>query len=1071
MSPKSAAPGLLCLLFAATLRAQTPTATLVGRIVDPSGSGVPGATIRVNDPETNQTRITQSQVDGSYTISNLPPGRYEATIDKTGFRRLVENKLELRVDQTARLDAQLEIGSTGQSIVVEASVPLLNTENASRGDVIVNHEMTQMPLNGRDFTDLAFMVAGVGPSEQSAKGGPMSINGVRADGSNVLIDGLNDQNPRDAGAQVSPPLDSLQEFKMQTSGYSAEYGRLAGGVMNMVLKSGGNQVHASVFEFLRNDLFDARNFFDATKGKLRRNQFGGTLTGPVVIPKLYNGHNRTFLLASWESYRQRQGQTQVDTVPTALEHHGDFSKSVDSNGKPVTLKDPLGGNFAGNVIPASRLSSVALKILPYFPQPTLPGQVNNYITAAPVPDSWDNFLFKVDQKVSDKDNVSFRALQRWSSSTNPFSGSNLGTFPSNTDTSQKLASITYTRVFSASLVNEARAGLTRTTSLQQGGFIGHDYARDFGITGLTTDPKVVGFPRIQVSGLETLGDSNSTPITYLINNYDASNTLTWIKGNHTIRFGGEIVRTQFFQPTNTDFRGTFSFKGKWTNSATGDFLLGLLDTSTRRVGSAWNYIFETQFSAFVQDDYKIAHNLTLNIGLRYDVLQPPSEKYGQIASYVPSLGKIILGSAVTIPNWQATVANAGLNGLVALASDVGLPPSLAYGNYDDFAPRIGLAWRPFGDNRTVLRTGYGIFYTGSRLNPVRTDLTGGFPFASSQTFTKTNNPGDLTYSNAYPDALAKAQGINATTGYEVNAPSQYLQSWNFTIEREIGRGVGVEVGYTGSKGTHLGRKYDIDQAVRKSGAALPDGSYPRPIPGFSDVEYYSFSQNSSYNAATISVLKRLDHGIFFRVNYTCGKSLDTASGLNYAGAGGYAGAQDQHNLLAERGRSDFDVRHNFSMNFTYQVPFHNLIVRGWQLSGTGRAYSGQPFTPSMKSTSQLLGEPTRPDRVANGSLANPTPLGWFNVAAFPIVPDSAFRFGNSGRNILDGPGFMAFNLALSKQFTIAERARAQFRWETFNFTNRANFNLPNKQVDTLGAGTITGAGASRVMQLGLRVEF
>jgi len=429
------------------------------------------------------------------------------------------------------------------------------------------------------------------------------------------------------------------------------------------------------------------------------------------------------------------------------------------------------------------------------------------------------------------------------------------------------------------VVNELHAGLTRTTSLQKGGHLGHDYAVDFGITGLTTDPKVVGFPRIQVSGLETLGDSNSTPIQFVVNNYDISNTLTWIKGAHTLRVGGEIIRTQFFQPTNTDFRGTFNFKGKWTNSPTADFLLGLLDTSTRRIGSAWNYIFETNYGAFVQDDYKIHPNLTLNLGVRYDILQPPTEKYGQIASYNPAIGKIILGSARTIPNLQATLASAGLTGLVAVASDYGLPASLVYGNYDNLAPRIGLAWRPFGDNRTVVRTGYGVFYNGNRLNPVRTDLTGGFPFSASQTFTKTSNPAALTLANAFPDALAKVQGVNSTNGYEVNAPSQYLQSWNFTVERELGGGVGIEAGYTGSKGTHLGRKYNIDQS-------LPQPGNPKPIPAFSDVEYYGFGSNSSYNAGTVSILKRFDHGLFFRANYTYGKSIDTASGLNYAGAGG-----------------------------------------------------------------------------------------------------------------------------------------------------------------------------------------
>jgi hypothetical protein len=319
---------------------QTSIATLVGRITDPSHAGVPGATIQVRNVNTNESRTAQSQADGEYTLSNLPPGTYEVIVDKTGFRRLRESNLELQVEQTARLDAQLLIGTTSETVEVKADVPLLNTETSSRGDVITSTEITEMPLNGRDFNDLAFLVAGVQPAEQGGKGSPYVANGARADASNVLIDGLNDENPRDAGAQARPPLDSLQEFKFQTSGYSAEYGRLAGGVVSMVLKSGGNQLHGALFEYFRNDLLDARNFFDAGKSELRRNQFGGTISGPVIIPKLYNGRDKTFYFVSWESFRGVQGSNSLGIVPTTLERNGDFSQSFDANGKPILIKDP-----------------------------------------------------------------------------------------------------------------------------------------------------------------------------------------------------------------------------------------------------------------------------------------------------------------------------------------------------------------------------------------------------------------------------------------------------------------------------------------------------------------------------------------------------------------------------------------------------------------------------------------------------------------------------------------------------------------------------------------------------------
>lgn len=399
---------IVALLFAALLTfmlagigmAQEPTATLVGRVTDTSHASVAGAEIKVSNVNTNQSRTGRSGADGEYTVSNLLPGVYDVTIDKAGFKQLHETKLELKADQTARLDAHLEVGAVSQTIEITAQVPLINTETSSKGDVVAPNEIAEIPLNGRDFNDLAFTVPGVQPGEQGAKGSKYVVNGARADSSNVIIDGFNDENARDAGVQVSPPLDALQEFKFQTSGYSAEYGRLAGGVVNMLLKSGGNRFHGSLFEFVRNDMFDARNFFDlTTKNKLRRNQFGGTLTGPVVIPKLYDGHDRTFFMVSWESQRQVQGSPSISIVPSLLERQGNFSQSKG------TLKSPFKTgpckSFTGSQIPASCMSPVSQALLNFYPLPNLDPLLNggnNYIANNNNVDNYDNFVFKVDQK-------------------------------------------------------------------------------------------------------------------------------------------------------------------------------------------------------------------------------------------------------------------------------------------------------------------------------------------------------------------------------------------------------------------------------------------------------------------------------------------------------------------------------------------------------------------------------------------------------------------------------------------------------------------------------------------------
>jgi len=453
--------------------------------------------------------------------------------------------------------------------------------------------------------------------------------------------------------------------------------------------------------------------------------------------------------------------------------------------------------------------------------------------------------------------------------------------------------------------------------------------------------------------------------------------------------------------------------------------------------------------------------------VRYEVQFMPTEKDGQMTNFVPGIGKVILAGTSTVPHLASILASTGLTGQVGVASDYGLPQSLVNNNYANFAPRVGFAWRPFGDNRTVLRSGYGVFYTGMRLSAIRTDLTGGFPFSLSQSFTgSTGNLTLLTLANPFPDSLAKVSGITTSNGFDVSPASPYLQSWNLTIEREVGRGAAIELGYSGSKGAHLGRKYDLNQQVRTPASSI------RPFPFWGDIEYYAFGSNSSYNAATVTVRRRFSGGLFFRANYTFGKSIDTASGMNYAGDGGYQGAQNSLNLNAERGRSDFDIRHVFSMNFAWELPFRrNVLVRGWQIAGSGTMYSGQPFTPQLSGPNGDLGYATRPDRIANGAIANPSPTMWYNLAAFSTVPDNAYRFGNSGRNILDGPDATSINLALSRFFRISERGRAQLRWETFNTTNHSSFNLPAVNIDKSNAGTITKAKPARVMQIGLRYQF
>ena len=1045
---------------------QSSTATLVGTVRDSSGAVLAGVSIQIRNSSTDEHRETVTTATGDFTVAELPPGIYEVIARKQGFRALRETDFELQIDQMARLDLKMELGAVSESVEVMAYAPLLNTENAVKGDVLVSSQVIEMPLNGRDFSDLALLVPSVLPRAQGGLGSAFNINGARADNTNFVIDGFNDQNPRGAAAQARPNLDALEEFKMQTSNYSAETGRLAGGVMNMVLKSGSNRFHGVLFEFIRNNIFDARNFFDADQAPLHRNQFGGTVSGPVIVPRIYNGHDRTFFLFSWESYRQTQGDSLLSHLPSAAERSGDFSADG-------PLKDPLKTGTCSaairtacflNVIPPDRLSPIALRVQKFYPTPNVFAGANNYRASVIAPDDWDAFVIKVDQHFLHNDTVSYRFLDRRNRNANPFNGSDTGQYGNRVRQGQSLMGLNYVHLFRSNLLNDARVGFSRTDDREVGYFQGHDYAADFGIPGLTTDPKLIGIPRFTVQGFAALGDGANMPVSFDVNNLEGSDALTWVKGSHIFKTGVDILRTQFFQPYYNNNRGTFNFIGRWTTQPYADFLLGLPDSTSRQIGVTNNYLFSTFYGVFVQDDWKIRPNLTLNVGLRWDIPKPPVDKYDRWTNFVPAIGRQILAD-------DRTLVGSGIVYLQAntgLARDYGLPPALVYARYNNLAPRFGLAWRPFGGTRLVVRGGFGIFYGTALQNPVRNDLANVFPFATSQTFNRlANNINFITLANPFPPGGAT---INVN-GYDLHAKTPSLESWNLTLEREIGNGTAIEIAYVGSKGSHLGRQYDLNQPFRIPGLQFGNGNFPRPFNDFGTINYYGFGSNSSYNAGTLSLRRALRNGFFYTLNYTYSKSIDDASQIQGNSDGGYALAQNSRDLRADRGRSDFDIGHAFTSLFSYETPWkRNILVRGWQVSGTTRMYTGQPFTPKVTNVNLNLGEANRPDRVAKGTLPAPGADQWFDVTAFPAVPTGSFRFGNSGRNILDAPGRIELNGTLFKNFR-REKWSSQFRWEVFNVLNHPNFHLPVNAVNAPNAATITAADPGRLMQFGLRVMF
>jgi outer membrane receptor protein involved in Fe transport len=1111
----------LMLITAGTAVAQDDTATLVGRVTDSQHAVIPGATIMVRDVNSDARRTAATDKQGEYTVADLPPGTYDVTISKPSFKEDEQPMVTLETGQTARFDATLVVGAITEIVTVTTKVGALNTETSDKGDTVSPLEISEMPLDGRDFNDLVFNIAGISPAEEGTKGSEFVGNGVRSDQTNIVVDGINNTNPRDGTAEAAPPLDSLEEFKVQTSGYSAEYGRVAGPVVNLTIKKGGNVLKGSFFEFVRNDLFDAGNYFDVpnTKSELRRNQFGGTIGGPVSIPHLYNGHDKTFFLLSEESYRQVQGMDAIGIVPSLEERMGNFADSYNTftgvkfntplppttpGGPPLPplpLFNPATGAILNNFqLPSSSFDPTALLLMNSFyplptPQYSLPG-ANNYIVNEKGYTYWDNVVIKIDQQLAAHDEASIKYLFRHEHTLKPFAsvtdtigaGNLTGDWGSIKHNVQTIVAFNETHIFNPTLINDFRTGLTRNVNNEHALDAGTDWGALLGIPGGTTVPSLEQFPYFNIDGYETLGDTTQQPEQYTSNNYDTNDTITYSKGKHTAKFGVSMLRVQYIQPTNTEFSGELDFNGKTVGVSGGknsvtvataqngffEFLAGAPSGAGIRIGAVSNHLHDTNYATFAQDDYKVSAGLTLNLGLRFELETLPYEENNQFSNFIPSLNKAVLAAPET-PAIDAIIgsvtSSGGVNAapFVGFANQLGYPRTLIFPNHNRFAPRAGFAFRPSLNDQLVIRGGYGIFFTGSRLSVIRTELAGQFPFSIVESNCD---------SQSIPTALTGCSPrFSTVNGYDPHAASSYVQSYNLTFERALPKGMAMEVAYVGSKGTHLGRQYDINQRNPAFGIASTKNNIPtfaRPYSGFfTDVDFFSFNAYSNYNAGTATLRKRFEHGLLFRLNFTWARSLDLSSGLNYAGKGGFNGAQNSQDPDAEYGRSDSDRKFVLNGNFVYLLPFHrNFYVSGWEMAGSVQGDSGTPLTPQLSGPVLDDGVATRPNRVCNGALAHPSVNLWFNTACFPQVPATSYGiFGNSGRNIITGPKLVVIDLSLSRNFRITDKTKLQFRWEVFNVPNHPNFNTPNDFVDQADVGTITSAKDPRVMQLGAKYQF
>lgn len=1065
---------VLLLAFASAASSQTPTAGVTGRVTDAAGAVVPNVTIKVTNLATNISQQTVTNESGDFVLPYLNPASHVLEAAAAGFRSYRRDNFTLAVGQMLRIDIRLEVGAASETVNITDAPTALNTESGARGEVTNSTEIAELPLDGRNFSDLALLTGGVIPRGDGGDGS-FAVNGGRGDNTGFLLDGMNNTQRRNTGVVINPPIESIQEFKMLTSGFSAEYGRYAGGMLTAVTKSGTNRFHGSLYEFLRNDIFDAKGYFDPERLKLRRNQFGATVSGPVWIPKLFNGRNRTFFLFAWDSLRQIEGSAERALVPTPEMLRGDFSKATDANGRPITITDTVNRvPFANNQIPANRFDPVAVKLLKYFPTPNLTNSPFNYITQGNLTNSFDSFSAKVDHSLNDQSRLSMGAFWRTRDSFNPVitSRSPLPYFGSSNTPNEVLTYIRFLHTFTPTMYLEASANYSRRDNREVWPNSGDssDWAAETGFKGGTNNPVSAGPPYLVLTGYMPIGPAYDIPKIWAYNNYQYAGTLTWIRGAHSFKFGADYLRMQYFSRSYGDTRGRVNFLGRYTGHPVADFMLGWIDSSRRQLDATGPYHLISNYAGFLQDDFKVTRNLTLNLGIRYDLMKNPREKFGGLAMFLPTLGKVVVAGTglYSEADFNARIAAAGLANAVVKAADAGLPQTIVRDDTNNFAPRFGFAWRMFGNSRMVLRGGYGIFYGSSSLYRMD-EYADTYPFGVTETFSRvTTDPRRLTLSNPFPTDRRGFSGVTSSFGQENEQPAtQYMQSWNLTLERELGKGLVIELAYAGSKGTHLQRRYDINQPGRSQAT-----STIRPFPAFGSIQIINDGSNSIYNSGQVTVRQRVSKRLFLRGTYTYSKSIDESSNTGGTIAYNFSAAQDSRNLALERGRSDFDIGHAFAGSFVW-TPFESKhwLARDWQLAGTSTIYSGQPFTPRVATVNFVNGEATRPDRIRDGSVDQPSVDRWFDRSAFVPVPTGAYRFGNSGRNILDGPGTIIINTSLSRRFRFGEGKAFQYRLESFNLPNHPNFGLPENNVDTPTAGTIRRAKNSRNMQMSLRFEF
>jgi hypothetical protein len=1073
----------LTLLLAASIRAfsQIDTGTISGAVKDNTGAIIRNAQVLVERPSDGGTITLSTNNEGLYTAVNLKPAIYKVTVAAGGFEQAIRDGIDVRVQDRIAIDFELQPGQASTLIYVSSQAPPLETETSSIGNVVEHTTIEDLPLNGRNYIQLATLGAGTSPSQRTQERNTFVSNGQRPIQNSYLLDGIDNKNKivgfdSSSAQSIDPIIDAVQEFKVQTSTFSAEFGQSAGAVVNATIRSGTDNFHGSLFEFLRNSALDASPFFQpalTAKPQFIQNQFGATLGGPII-------KNHMFFFFAWQSSRTVDAAPQLATLPTASQIAGHFASTIYD--PATTVANPNGTGyvrtaFSGDVIPVNRFDPVASKLLSLYPAPNLTGK-NNFFSNQIERVSNDQYIGRIDHRFNDRDAIFGHYIS--SSNTNilpailppPISSPSIVTPEAHSFTASE------THILTSTLVNEARIGYQETRETQN--ILGARLFNQYGIIGAPALPNVLGLPTFAVSGLTTIGTtgpgnlqtpatgSGNLPIDKQGRTIQADDNLSWQHGRHALKFGFDFQQVTLYASSTLNARPAYSFSGVYTQdpqnrtttgNAFADFLLGYTSASTvstTSISESRQHIYQ----GYVQDDWKASSRLTVNAGLRYELPLPFYETANHYSDVILEPGSLY-GALLD----------------ASKASENGYRRSFSDPNERNFAPRLGFAYK--ATPQTVVRAAFGIFYGRDENVPVARRPTNNPPYFISSSYTSDQIDPSIILSQGFPTNAINPSSVNtpSVNSYPKKAPTPYVQQWSLNVQQELPHGFVSQVTYVGSNTHKLYYPNQIDQPTPAAGNIQAR----RPFPQYSALYAYTPIVSANYGSLQAQIERRFNSGFSLLLAYTWSHSIDNGPSQT---DNGVSGPQNAYNFAAERGDSNYDIRNRLVVSTIYELPFGkgkalfnesrlaNYVVGGWRFTGIFSAQSGLPFNPVESVDQSNTGTTERPNRIASGVLPDGQRSinNWFDVSAFPTP--AQYTFGDSGRDILRGPGFHNVDFGLSRSVSVADRGTVEFRFEAFNAFNTPQFGLPNATLGQATTGVIsTVANPQRELQAALRFAF